>query len=126
MKKVWILKISSRILAKNNFNQTIQQRSSISNGNSNTLPLKILTYFEYIREIVPNFSKNYWKCEQKQSNVHKILNIDNSLEKTKNEKIFLFPYSTLDGLFNDIFHNSLRWIYRSVKIDWTKKNQLSI
>ena len=45
MKKVWILKILSKILAKN-FNQTIQQRSSISNGNNNTLPLKILTYFE--------------------------------------------------------------------------------
>ena len=29
-----------------NFNQTIQQRSSISNGNKNNLPLKMLTYFE--------------------------------------------------------------------------------
>ena len=44
--KVWILKIFSKILAKKNFNQTIQQRSSISNSNNNTLPLKILTYFE--------------------------------------------------------------------------------
>ena len=46
MKKVWNLKILSKILAKKNFNQTIQQRSSISKGNSNTLPLKILTYSE--------------------------------------------------------------------------------
>ena len=46
MKKVWILKILSKILAKENFNEPIQQRSSISNGNNNTLPLKILTYFE--------------------------------------------------------------------------------
>ena len=32
--------------SQKNFNQTIQQHSSISNGNNNTLPLKILTYFE--------------------------------------------------------------------------------
>ena len=33
-----------------NFNQTIQQRSSISNGNNNTVALKILTYFKlYLR-----------------------------------------------------------------------------
>ena len=31
---------------KKNFNQTIQQRFSISNGNNNTLPLKILIYCE--------------------------------------------------------------------------------
>ena len=29
-----------------NFNQTIQQNSSVSDGNNNTLPLKILTFFE--------------------------------------------------------------------------------
>ena len=79
MKKVWILKILSKILAKKKFNQTIQQRFSISNGNYNTRPLKILNFLTYIREIVPNLSKNYWKCEQKQSNVHKILKLDNSL-----------------------------------------------
>ena len=27
----------------------------------------------------------------------------------------------LDGLFKDTTHNSVRWIYRSVKIVWTKK-----
>ena len=32
--------------SKKNFNQTIQQRSFISNGNKNTLSLLILTYFE--------------------------------------------------------------------------------
>ena len=32
--------------SQKNFNQTIQQRSSISIGNNNTLPLRILTYFE--------------------------------------------------------------------------------
>ena len=46
MKKFGILKALSKILAKKNFNQTIHQRSSISNGNNNTLPLKFLTYFE--------------------------------------------------------------------------------
>ena len=32
--------------SQKNFNQTIQQRFSVSNGNNNTLPLKILAYFE--------------------------------------------------------------------------------
>ena len=46
MKKFWILKNVSKILAIKNFNQLIQQRSAISNANKNALPLKILTYFE--------------------------------------------------------------------------------
>ena len=31
--------------SRKNFNQTIQKRSSISNGNNNTMPLNFLTYF---------------------------------------------------------------------------------
>ena len=50
------------------------------------------------------------------------LNPDISLSKTKIKKIFLIPHSTLDKLSNDTNLNSLRWIYRSAKIDWTKKN----
>ena len=46
MKKVWIFVNYINNLATKNFNQTIQQRSSVSNGNIKTLPLKILTYFE--------------------------------------------------------------------------------
>ena len=49
------------------------------------------------------------------------LNLDISLSKTKVKKIFLIPYSTLDKFSNDTSLNSLRWIYRSAKIDWTKK-----
>ena len=45
MKKVRIMKNLSQISAKKNFNQTIHQRFSISNGNNNTVPLKISTYF---------------------------------------------------------------------------------
>ena len=40
----------------------------------------------------------------------------------KIKKIFLIPYSTLDKLSNDTSVNSLRWLYRSDKIVWTKKN----
>ena len=40
-----ILKFLSEILAKKDFNQTIQQRSSIFNENNNTLSLNILTCF---------------------------------------------------------------------------------
>ena len=34
-------------------------------------------------------------------------------------KIFLIPYSTLDGFSNDTSHSSLRWVYRSGRIDCT-------
>ena len=37
------------------------------------------------------------------SDVHKTLNLDNSLYKLKIENVFLIPYSTLDGLFHDTF-----------------------
>ena len=43
-------------------------------------------------------------------------------KKTKFKKIFLLLNSTLDQLFNDTTHISLRRIYRSAKIHWTKKN----
>ena len=39
-----------KYFSQKNFNQTIQQRYSITNVNKNTLPLNILTYFElYLR-----------------------------------------------------------------------------
>ena len=37
------------------------------------------------------------------------------------KKICFFPYFLLAGLSNDTTHNSLRLLYRSAKIDWTKK-----
>ena len=42
--------------------------------------------------------------------------------KNKNQKISFIPYFTLDKLSNDTSLNSLRWIHRSAKIDWTKQN----
>ena len=39
---------------------------------------------------------------------HETLNPDNSSKKSKLKKIFLIPYSTLEGLFNDTTHSSLR------------------
>ena len=39
----------------------------------------------------------------------------------KIKKIFITPWLKLDGLWNDTSFNALRWIYRSAKIDWTKK-----
>ena len=35
------------------------------------------------------------------SAIHKTFNLDNSLQKTKVKRIFLFQLSTLDGLSND-------------------------
>ena len=43
--------------------------------------------------------------------------------KNKNKKI-LITNSKLDGLSNDTTQNSLRWMYRSVKIVSTKKDPL--
>ena len=40
----------------------------------------------------------------------------------KIEKIFLIPYSTLEGLVNETTQNSQQLLYRSAKIVWTKKN----
>ena len=74
-------------------------------------------------------NKNFAKSEQNHANIacsHKNLNLDNSSKITKSRKIFLFLNSMLDEVFNDITHISLRWIYRSAKIDWTKKTHLSI
>ena len=89
-----------------------------------TQQLIIWTNFNKINEnLVKNaekVSKNSWIT----SNIHKILNLNNSQYKPKIEKIF--PYSTLDGLFDDTTHNSLQWLYRSVKIVWTKKSNLII
>ena len=76
-----------------------------------------------------NFSQKFRKSEWNQLNslyFLESLNLDISLSKTKIKKIFLIPYSTLDKLSNDTSLNSLRWIYRSAKIDWTKKTHLSI
>ena len=61
------------------------------------------------------------KIAQINSNVYKNLNLDKSLQKTKFRKIFFIPFSAMDRLFNDTTQNSLRWIYRSAKIVWTKK-----
>ena len=44
-------------------NQTVQQSSSIPNGNNNTLPLKIYRTKNYISKTEPNFNKSYGKCE---------------------------------------------------------------
>ena len=76
-----------------------------------------------------NFSKKFRKCEGNQRNslyFLESLNLDISQSKPKIKKIFLIPNSMLDKLSNDTSLNSLRWIYRSAKSDWTKKTQLSI
>ena len=49
------------------------------------------------------------------------LKLDNSLYETKFEKICLIPYSRMCVISIDTTHNSLQLIYRSAKIDWTKK-----
>ena len=76
-------------------------------------------------KIFNKFYQNWWN-QRNSLYFLESLNLDVSLPKTKIKKIFLIPYSTLDELSNGTSLNSLRWIYRSAKIDWTKKTQLSI
>ena len=59
-------------------------------------------------QIVAKITKMWMKTVEYSQN----LNLDIS---------YLFPYSRMYVLSNDTTHNSLRWIYRSAKIDWTKK-----
>ena len=51
---------------------------------------------------------------------HKNSTLDISSKKNEIQKNLVL-YSTLDELFNDTTHISLRWIYRSAKIVWIKK-----
>ena len=62
-----------------NSNKKIQQISSISNGNNKTLPLKILTYFKLLCQNCANFLQKFLKMWKKPTNIHKRLNLDNSL-----------------------------------------------
>ena len=78
----------------------------------------ILKYYFYRKFFI--FDKNYTKSEQI-SRVHtKLQSSITPRKKTEIKKIFLILNSTLDQLFNDTTHISLRRIYRSAKIDWTK------
>ena len=85
----------------------------------------IIGNFELIFLIEKNLylNKIYTKSEQNMPNIacsHKILNLNNSLRK-RNQKNFLVPKSTLDELFSDTTHISLRWLHRSAKIVKQKK-----
>ena len=72
------------------------------------LLLKISTYLN--GKIDNNLSKNTEIAKQKnrnQSNVHKILNLDNSMKKKEIENSLInYMCSTLDELSNDTTHNS--------------------
>ena len=93
MKKVWIFKFLSTILAKKNFNQTIQQRYSFSNGNKDTLPLKfwivnlfwtILTKLcQILAKITENLNKNSRMFTKLYTSI-------TTFKKRKSEKSFQF------------------------------------
>ena len=51
----------------------------------------------------------------------KLWNSTTPWNKTKFKNIFQILNSTLDEFYINITHISLRWMYRSAKIDWTKK-----
>ena len=68
--------------------------------------VKILSNFSKIDKILCITSGKSEKNNPNWSNIHKHLNLESSLWKTKIKKIF-FPHSTLDWFFNNITHNSV-------------------
>ena len=87
----------------------------------NLFSWKILINFIKIGEVlVKNSEQGEWN-QRNSLYFLKSSNLDISLSKTKIKKIFLIPYSMLEKVSNDTSLNSLRWIYRSAEIDWTKK-----
>ena len=115
--KGWFWKCSAKILAKKLYQYSQQEFLSPKRK----LPVLLLIGFTYFSKIDDNCGKIPENANENngiQSTFLKSLNHDNSLEAIKIEKIF--PYSTLDGLFNAKTQNPLRWIYRSVKIVWTR------
>ena len=89
---------------------------------SSTLSYKILLNFIKICEILVKNSEKRWMKSTEFTLFSRKFKPRYLPVKNENQKIFLIPYSTLDKLSNDTSLNSLRWIYRSAKIDWTKKN----
>ena len=123
MKRSEFCEIFSRNLWQKKFNENSRQCILCLNVKSTTFSWKILLNFIKIGEILFKISE---KGEWNQRNwiyLLENLNLDIFLLKIfkKINKIFLFSYSTLDKLSNDTSLNSLRLIYRSAKIDWTKK-----
>ena len=109
----------------NKLNQNNQQCLFVFKSKVNNTILKNLNKFLRIVQNWRKFRQKFRKMWIKTTWIHSTflrnLNIDNSLKKMKIKKIFLIPYSTLDGLSNVTSLNALRWICRSAKIDWTKK-----
>ena len=92
-----------------------------------TLELSNLKFFSKIKKICSKLTKICSKNVNKNSWITSSIlissNLDISKQKRKLNIIFWIPYSTLDGLSNDTSHNSLRLLYRSAKIVWTKKKR---
>ena len=61
--------------SQKNFSQTIQQGSSIFDENNNNLSLTNFNYISKFQQILAKITQNV----NKNSNYHKILNLDNSL-----------------------------------------------
>ena len=92
------------------------------NVKSTTFSWKILLNFIKIGKNLVKNSEKRWKKSTEFTLFSQKFKPRYLPVKTKIKKIFLIPYSTLDKLSNDTSLNSLRWIYRSAKIDWTKKS----
>ena len=120
MKKSEFCEIFTRNLWEKKFNEN--SRQCFLNVKSTTFSWKIYLNFIKIGEILVQNSEKRWMKSTEFTLFSPKFKPRYLPVKNKNQKIFLIPYSTLDKLSNDTSLNSLRWIYRSAKIDWTKKN----
>ena len=88
--------------------QMVDQQFAVSiRKTNNTLVRNFNIFFSKIVKKLPKNAANGTKNKESQSNIHKTLNLDKSVEKKQNKKK-LNLYSTLDRLSNDATHNPLR------------------
>ena len=102
------------------FNEYSQQYILSLNVKSTTFSWKIFLNFIKIGELLVKNSEKRWMKSTEFTLFSRKFKPRYLPVKNENKKNFLIPYSTLDKLSNDTSLKSLRWIYRSAKIDWTK------
>ena len=120
-KSLSFVKFLARICDKK-FNENSRQCILSLNVKSTTFSWKVWLNFFEIGEILIKNSEKWWLKSTEFTLFSRKFKPRYPLLKNENQKIFLILYSTLEKLSNDTSLNSLRWIYRSAKINWTKKN----
>ena len=98
-----LAKILARTLNQNSQQNFFVFKNKINSTIDNNFYILVILA-NFMSKIPANVNEN----KATRTNIRKNLNHDNSLCKTKFEKILLIPHCTLDGLIIDITHNSVR------------------